>query len=66
MTEYIILACTHSPSPQEKLAEADKNAKKKDVPLGMLKADGSSKRYGSRAVCAFAFIHAIAEDTGPY
>jgi len=29
------------------LAEADKNAKRKDVPLGMLKADGSSKRYGS-------------------
>lgn len=32
-------------SSQEKLEEADKNAKKKDVPLGMLKADGSSKRF---------------------
>ena len=30
---------------QDKLAEADKAAKKKDVPLGMLKADGSSKRF---------------------
>ena len=33
---------------QEKMAEADKSAKKKDVPLGMLKADGSSKRYYTR------------------
>jgi hypothetical protein len=31
-------------SLQDKLAEADENSKKKDVPLGMLKADGSSKR----------------------
>ena len=30
---------------QDKIAKVDDSAKKKDVPLGMLKADGSSKRF---------------------
>jgi len=42
-----VLNGSDKPCLQDKLAEVDKSANKKDVPLGMLKADGSSKRSRS-------------------